>query len=140
MGRPLRAAQGGLVYHTLNRANARLTIFDDDGDFAAFEGILADAVTRYAMRLLAYCVMPNHFHLMLWPGGDGDLSRFMQWLTLTHIQRWHTHRHSTGSGHLYQGRFKSFHVQSDDHFLTVCRYVERNALRAKLVPQSEDWR
>ena len=92
MGRPLRAAQGGLVYHTLNRANARLTIFEDDGDFAAFEGILADAVTRYAMRLLAYCVMPNHFHLLLWPRGEGDLSRFMQWLTLTHTQRWHAHR------------------------------------------------
>ena len=115
-----------------NRANARLTIFEDDGDFAAFERILADAVTRYAMRLLAYCVMPNHFHLLLWPRGDGDLSRFMQWLTLTHTQRWHAHRHTAGCGHLYQGRFKSFPVQSDDHFLTVCRYVERNALRAGL--------
>jgi putative transposase len=140
MGRPLRAAQGGLVYHTLNRANGRLTIFEDDGDFAAFERILADAVTRYAMRLLAYCVMPNHFHLLLWPRGDGDLSRFMQWLTLTHTQRWHAHRHTAGSGHLYQGRFKSFPVQSDDHFLTVCRYVERNALRARLAPRAEDWR
>jgi Transposase IS200 like len=78
MRRPLRAAQGGLVYHTLYRANARLTIFEDDGDFAAFERILADTVTRYAMRLLAYCVMPNHFHLLLWPRGDGDLSRFMR--------------------------------------------------------------
>ncbi len=127
MGRPRRAAQGGLVYHTLNRANARLTIFEDEGDFIAFERILAEAVTRYGMRLLAYCVLPNHFHLLLWPRGDGDLSQFMQWLTLTHTQRWHAHHQSAGSGHLYQGRFKSFPVQSDDHFLAVCRYVERNA-------------
>jgi putative transposase len=83
MGRPPRAAPGGLVYHTLNRANARLAIFGDAGDFGAFERILAEAVIRYDMRLLAYCVMPNHFHLLLWPRGDGDLSQFMQWLTLT---------------------------------------------------------
>ena len=139
MGRPLRAAQGGLVYHTLNRANARLTIFEDEGDFTAFERILAEAVTRYGMRLLAYCLMPNHFHLLLWPRGDRDLSQFMQWLTLTHTQRWHAHHHTAGSGHLYQGRFKSFPVQSDDHFLTVCRYVERNALRAGLAERAEDW-
>jgi putative transposase len=92
------------------------------------------------MRLLAYCVMPNHFHLLLWPRGDGDLCQFMQWLTLTHTQRWHAHHHTAGSGHLYQGRFKSFPVQSDDHFLTVCRYVERNALRAGLAAGAEDWR
>jgi putative transposase len=78
MGRRLLAAQGGLVYYTLNRASARLTIFEDDGDFVAFEWILADALTRRAMRLLAHCVMPNHFHLLLWPRDDGDLSRFMQ--------------------------------------------------------------
>jgi putative transposase len=140
MGRPLRAAPGGLVYHTLNRANARLAIFGDDGDFGAFEAILAEAVSRFDARLLAYCVMPNHFHLLLWPRGDGELSQFMQWLTLTHTQRWHAHHRTAGSGHLYQGRFKSFPVQSDDHFLTVCRYVERNALRAGLAPRAEDWR
>jgi putative transposase len=140
MGRPLRAAVGGLIYHTLNRANARLAIFEKEADFAAFEQIIAEALIRSDMRLLAYCVMPNHFHLSLWPRGDGDLSNFMRWLTLTHTQRWHAHRHTAGSGHLYQGRFKSFPVQSDDHFLTVCRYVERNALRAGLVTRAEDWR
>ena len=140
MGRPRRAAQGGLVDHTLNCANARLSIFEHDGDFTAFERLLAEAVTRYAMRVLAYCLMPNHFHLLLWPRGDGDLSQFMQWLTLTHTQRWHAYHHAAGSGHLYQGRFKSFPVQSDDHFLTICRYVQRNALRAGLAVQAEDWR
>jgi putative transposase len=114
-----------LVYHTLNRAKARLTIFEDDGDFAAFERILADAVTRYAMRLLAYCLMPNHFHLLLWPRGDGDLSRFMQWLTLTHTQRWHAHRHTIGCGRRYQGRFKSSPVQTPAEEEAVQRSIRR---------------
>ena len=140
MSRPPRAAEGGLIYHALNRANARLAIFDDDGDYDAFDRVLAEAVDRHRMRLLAYCVMPNHFHLVVWPGGDGDLSRFMSWLTMTHTQRWHAHHRSAGSGHLYQGRFKSFPVQDDGHLITVCRYVERNALRAGLVAWAEDWR
>ena len=140
MGRPLRHAPGGLVYHVLNRANGRLAIFARDGDYEAFERILGEAVPRVAMRLLAYCLMPNHWHLLLWPRADGDLSRFVGWLTLTHTQRWHAHHHTTGSGHLYQGRFKSFPVQDDGHFLTVCRYVERNPLRAGLVPRAELWR
>jgi putative transposase len=140
MPRPPRAAEGGLVYHALNRANARLAIFEADEDYAAFERVLAEAVARYDMRLLAYCLMPNHFHLLLWPRTDGDLSEFMRWLTMTHTQRWHACRRSAGTGHLYQGRFKSFPVESDEHFLTVCRYVERNALSATAVDRAEDWR
>jgi putative transposase len=140
MPRPKRAAEGGLIYHVLNRANARLTIFETDDDYAAFERVLAEAVARFDPRLLAYCLMPNHFHLLLWPRGDGDLSQFMRWLTLTHTQRWHANHGTAGTGHLYQGRFRSFPVQSDEHFLTVCRYVERNSLRGKLVKRAEDWR
>jgi len=127
------------VYHVLNRANARMTIFEKAEDYAAFERVLEEAVQRTKMRLLAYCVLSSHWHLVVWPEEDGDLSRFVGWLTLTHTQRWHAHRHSTGSGHVYQGRFKSFPVQDDEHFLTVCRYVERNALRADLVRRAEDW-
>jgi putative transposase len=140
MGRPLRAAAGGYVYHVLNRANARMQIFGDDADYEAFERVLVEAVERTETRLLAYCVMPNHWHLVVWPRQDGELSRFVGWLTLTHTQRWHAHRHSTGSGHVYQGRFKSFPIQEDEHFLTVARYVERNALRARLVRRAENWR
>jgi putative transposase len=140
MGRPKRAAEGGLVYHVLNRANARMTIFENEGDYEAFERVLEEAVARTKTRLLAYCVMPNHWHFVLWPQDDGELSNFTGWLTLTHTQRWHVHRQSIGSGHVYQGRFKSFPVQEDQHFYTVCRYVERNALRAHLVGQAEDWR
>jgi putative transposase len=116
-----------------------MTIFEKPADYDAFEQVLQEAVERTQMRLLAYCVMPNHWHLVLWPRKDGELSRFTGWLTLTHTQRWHAHRHSAGSGHVYQGRFKSFPIQADDHFYTVCRYVERNALRAKLVRRAEDW-
>jgi putative transposase len=140
MGRPLRNTPGGFVYHVLNRANARQPIFRKDEDYAAFERVLAEITERVGMRILAYCLMPNHWHLVLWPRSDGDLSTFMRLLTLTHTQRWHSHRGTTGSGHLYQGRFKSFVVAKDDYLLTVCRYVERNALRAKLVKQAENWR
>jgi putative transposase len=140
MGRPRRAADGGLVYHVLNRGNARMTIFDGDADFEAFENILEEAVERFGTDLLAWCLMPNHWHLVLRPHADGELSRFVGWLTLTHTQRWHAHRKSPGSGHLYQGRFKSFPVQDEQHFLSVCRYVERNALRARLVRRAQDWR
>ena len=102
--------------------------------------MLAEALAAVPVRLLAYCLMPNHWHLLLWPTLDGQLGRFMQRLTVTHVRRWHEHRHSTGRGHVYQGTFKSFPVQEDRHFLKVARYVERNALRADLVDRAEDWR
>jgi putative transposase len=140
MGRPLRSAVGDVIYHVVNRANARLPIFDKPADYEAFERALGEAHERLPMRTLAYCLMPNHWHLVLWPRQDGDLSRFMAWLTLTHTQRWHAHHQSAGSGHLYQGRYKSFPVQASEHFLMVCRYVERNALRAGLAQRAEDWR
>ena len=140
MGRPHRSALGGYVYHVLNRANARMTIFEKDGDYEAFENVLLQAVERTRTRLLAYCVMPNHWHLLVWPRHDGELSKFVGWLTLTHTQRWHAHRHSAGAGHLYQGRFKSFPIEENDHLYTAARYVERNARRANLVPRAEQWR
>ena len=83
MGRPQRAAEGGYIYHVLNRANARMTIFDNDGDYEAFAQVLAEAVERTETRLLAYCLMPNHWHLLVWPRKGGELSRFVGWLTLT---------------------------------------------------------
>lgn len=84
-----------------------------DGDYAAFERILAETQARIPMRILAWCLMPNHWHLVLWPQFDGALSQFMRLATLTHTHRWHAHRASTGTGHLYQGRYKAFAVQDD---------------------------
>jgi putative transposase len=142
MPRHARIAPGGLVYHVLNRAVARLPLFQKDGDYAAFERVMAEALLLHPMRVLAYCVMPNHWHLVLWPlpGGTGDLGRFMQRLTVRHVRRWREHRHRVGWGHVYQGTYKSFPVQDDEHYLRVCRYVERNALRSGLVARAEDWR
>ena len=117
-----------------------MTIFEKDGDYAAFEDALSEAHEHVPMRMVTYCLMPNHWHFVLWPLKDGDLSTFMHWLTLTHVQRWHAYHNTAGLGHLYQGRFKSFPVESDDHFFTVCRYVERNALRASLADRAEHWR
>ncbi len=131
---------GGIVYHVLNRANAKKQIFETTGDYKAFEKALGEASERVNMRILTYCIMPNHWHLVLWPIKDGDLSKFVGWLTLTHTQRWHAFHDTAGTGHLYQGRFKSFPVQSDEHLLMVCRYVERNPLRAGLVRRAEHWR
>jgi putative transposase len=129
-----------MVYHALNRGNARALIFEDDGDYEMFEEILSQGRERVRMRILSYCLMPNHWHLVLWPRKDGDLSDFMYWVGMTHTQRWHAKYETTGSGHLYQGRYKSFPLQQDEHFLQVCRYVERNALRARLVRRAENWR
>ena len=140
MPRRARQVVGGLIYHVLNRAVGRIQLFKRDADYLAFEGVLAEALQRHPVPLLDYCVMPNHWHLVLWPQKDADLSKLMFWLTMTHAQRWrHAHR-LVGLGPLYQGRFKAFPTQTDDHFLTLCRYTEANALRAKLVRRAEDWR
>ncbi len=139
MPRHKRIAKGNLVYHVLNRANGRLRIFKKAGDFAAFEQILAEGLARFDMRLCGYCIMSNHWHLVLWPRHDGDLSAFMKWLTVTHSHRWHGAHRTVGIGHLYQGRYKSFPVQDRAYYLTLLRYVESNPLRAELVKRSADW-
>lgn len=139
MARPHRASAGGFAYHVMNRSAGGVEIFSSPADYQAFERTLAEARQREPVRMCAYALMPNHFHLVLWPRCDKQLSSFMQWLSMTHTQRYRTHRHTVGSGHLYQSRFKSFPIQEDDHFLTVCRYVERNPLRAHLVEKAQDW-
>jgi putative transposase len=129
-----------MIFHCLNRSVARMTLFEKDGDYEAFERVLEEAHARVPLRILDYTVMPNHWHLVVWPESDGDVSEFFQWLTVTHSMRWHAHYHTSGSGHLYQGRFKSFPVQDDEHLLMVLRYVERNPVRAGLVKRVERWR
>ncbi len=141
MGRPLRITQPGLAYHVLNRRVMRLPLFQKDDDYAAFERVLAESLERPdAPDLLAWCLMPNHWHLVVHARARTNLSTWMQRLTVTHTHRWHAHTRTAGEGPLYQGRFKSFPVQQEAHFLTLCRYVEANARRAKLVKRAEDWR
>ncbi|QDU90193.1 Transposase IS200 like protein [Pirellulimonas nuda] len=139
MPRTSRASAGNVCYHVLNRGNARMTVFHKDEDYAAFLKLLGEANERVSMRLLAFCLMPNHFHLVAWPRRDGDLSRWMQWLLTAHVRRYH--RHYRSSGHVWQGRFKAFPVESDDHLLTVMRYVERNPIAAKTIPirKAQNW-
>jgi putative transposase len=138
MPRTARAAVADMAYHVINRGNGKARVFHDEADFDAFVRLLGEASDRVAMRIAAWCVMPNHFHLVLWPPSDDGLSRWMQWLMTAHVRR-HHRRHAT-SGHLWQGRFKAFPIQRDDHLLTVVRYVERNPVRAGLVSRAEDWR
>jgi len=112
MPRTARASLGGWCYHVLNRGNARAEVFHKDADYAAFINLFEPACDRVPMRILGYCLMPNHFHLVLWPHKDGDLGRWMQWLMTSHVRRYH--RHYGGSGHVWQGRFKAFPIQEDD--------------------------
>ncbi len=137
MPRTARAATGGICCHLLNRGNGGMRLFDESEDYAAFVALLPRACDRVAMRVIAWCLMPNHFHLVVWPHENGELACWMQWLMTSHVRRHHK-RHGT-AGHLWQGRFKCFPVQSDAHLWTVLRYVERNPLRANLVKRAEDW-
>jgi putative transposase len=115
-------------------------MFSGENDYQAFEKILHEGTTRAKVLLFAYCLMPNHWHLVLSPLADGHLSRFMHWVTTTHSRRWQLAHGSEGHGAVYQGRFKALPIKDDHHFLWVCRYVERNPLRAGLVERAEHWR
>lgn len=139
MPRTARVAPGGMVFHVLNRGVGRMQIFDHERDYAAFRRVVEETLRVAPIRICAYCWMPNHWHFVLWPQGDGELSGFVQRMTNMHTQRWQRAKQRVGYGHLYQGRFKSFPVETDEHFYTVVRYVERNALRAGLVPRAEVW-
>src|SRR3954464_11977369 len=110
MPRPLRRIDAGDIYHVLNRGNGRRNLFAKSADFQAFVKLLADALGRFEVDLLAFCLMSNHWHLLLRPRRDRELSRMMAWLTVTHARRHHAHYPNPGSGHVYQGRFKSFPV------------------------------
>jgi putative transposase len=137
MPRTIRACFGGHVYHVLNRGNGQADVFHSLEDFASFVGLMQEANQKVSMRLVGYCLMMNHFHLMLWPHEDGDISRWMQWLMTTHVRKYHL-KYQT-SGHVWQGRYKSFMVNEEEHYLTVLRYIERNPIRAGLVTRCEDW-
>ena len=139
MARSARQTADNLVFHVLNRGNGRMPIFIKDGDFKAFVKLLEEGRRRVGMRILCYCLMGNHWHLVLWPRRGEDLSRFIGWVCTTHVRRWRTYRRSVGEGHVYQGRFKSFVVQDDGHFLTLMRYVEANPLRAGMTRRAESW-
>jgi REP-associated tyrosine transposase len=140
MPRRRRTGSAGLIFHVINRGAKRSQLFESASEYAAFENLLFDTREAVQIPLLAYCLMPNHWHLVVWPERDQDLSQFMHHLTCTHAQRWNARRGISGEGAVYQGRFKAIPVERDDHFLRLCRYVERNPLRAGLVRLVNEWR
>ena len=140
MPRAARQCPGDYVYHIWNRAAGRLRLFKKDSEYLAFERILTEAHRLHPLRLLEWCLMPNHWHFVVWPQRDGEVTSFFRWLTHTHAMRAITHRSVLGMGPLYQGRFKSLPVQADDHLLTLLRYVQRNPVRAKLARRAASWR
>jgi putative transposase len=123
----------------MNRANRKSRIFHEEDDYWAFMQVMVAATRKFEMRLLAYCIMPNHWHLVMWPSEGDAVPAYMHWLTSTHVQRYHRAHGLVGTGHLYQGRYHSVPVQSDRHLLTVLRYVEGNPVRAGFVTRAEDW-
>ena len=140
MPRSHRVDVGGEIYHCLNRSVGRQQIFHEAGDYQLFESILEEVNNITNVDILAYTIMPNHWHLVLRPEADGDLSDFMKRLTVTHTQRYRVQTKTVGEGPVYQGRYKSFLIQEDTHLLTVLRYVERNPLTAKLVTDPLGWK
>ncbi len=120
-----------MVYHALNRGNNRADVFGGPEDHEAFLRSLAKTQERYPFRLFGYCLMTNHFHLLLRPGAGQSISRIVQSLTVAHTWRYHK-RHRT-VGHVWQGRFRSPVIEDDEHLLVVLRYIEANPLRAGMV-------
>lgn len=139
MSRRRAHGSGGLVFHVLNRGVRRLRLFERPEDYWLFLRVFAETQRDLPIRCLSYCLMPNHFHLVLWPLQDLELSTFMLRLTTKHSKRWHIWKGTTGTGHVYQDRYKALPVATDLHFLRLCRYVERNPVRAGLVSDARLW-
>jgi putative transposase len=131
---------GGLVFHVMNRGSRRGSLFESRGQYDHYEWLLRKAIVDHSIRVLAFCAMPNHVHLVVWPENDAQLPAFMHWLTGTHGARWRIANDTVGQGAVSQGRYKAVPVQHDHHFLSVARYVERNPIRAGLVTRAEQWR
>ena len=139
MTRTLRQTPPGAIHHVVNRGNRRKVIFHHDGDYQAFTDVLREACEKFRMRLIAYSLMPNHWHLVLWTDPDVSLSAFMHWLTSTHVRRYHMHYQLVGKGHLYQARYRNDVCGDERHLLAAIRYVEANPVAAKLVTRACEW-
>lgn len=136
--RPRSASTTGF-FHVVNRSVRKVPLFQSPRDYRGFLLVLNEGLERYPVRLISYCVLSTHWHLVVGPVGMERLSRLIQWVSATHAQRWHRRKNSVGEGPVYQGRFKSVPVEASAHLLRVCRYVERNALTAGLVRKAQDW-
>jgi putative transposase len=140
MPRRRRISPDGFVQHIVNRGDHRETLFHKPADFRAFLALMAEAAFRVPMRIVAYCIMRNHFHLLLWPYHGIDLPAYMQLLMNLHIQRYLRHYPPESRGHIYQGRYTNSLIEGDHSFLRVMRYVEANALTAGIVNRAEHYK
>src|SRR5208282_3073025 len=137
MARPLRIEYPGAVYHVTNRGNEKKAIFKVDQDRETFLDVLAHVNKRYNWFCHAYCLMDNHYHLLV-ETLDGNLSIGMRQLNGVYTQAYN--KKCSRTGHLFQGRYKAILIQKDSHLLEVCRYVVLNPVRAGLVEQPGDWK
>lgn len=137
MPRTARAIVANYCYHVINRANKRARVFHEDADYSQFLALISRAQARLHLPILSACLMPNHIHLVVQPCDARDLARWTHWVFTTHV-RWYHAKYET-TGRIWQGRYKAFAAEHDQHLLAVMRYVERNALRARLVEAAEDW-
>lgn len=140
MARSPRIDIGGYPYHILNRSNGGFEMFRNEKEYRAFESLLYETIELVGIRILAYCIMPNHWHIVAYPEQQGQMPDFVKRMSQSHAQLLHLQRNNVGTGHVYQDRYKSFPIQHDQHLLQVLRYVERNPVRAKLVASAHDWR
>jgi REP element-mobilizing transposase RayT len=136
MARPLRIEYPGALYHVTSRGDRQEAIFDDDQDRTTFLNVLAEVVSRFHWRCHAYCLMGNHYHLMI-ETPEGNLTKGMRQLNGVYTQ-WSNRRHKR-SGHLFQGRYKAILVDQDSHFLELARYIVLNPVRADMVKRPGQW-
>jgi|EndMetStandDraft_3_1072993.scaffolds.fasta_scaffold07455_3 putative transposase len=140
MPRSRRISPDGFVQHVVNRGDHRDAIFHKPSDFRAFLAVIAEAAYRIPVRILAYCIMRNHFHLVLWPYEGKDLPAFMQLVMNIHINRYLRHYPPSSPGHIYQGRYANPLVETGPALLRVIRYVEANGFSAGLVKRAEHYK
>jgi putative transposase len=124
-------------YHVVNRGNERKQVFYSLADYRAFLSWVKEFKGIFDIHVIAYCLMPNHFHLLLSPKVGQNLSKFMHRLMTKQIPNFRKLHNSIG--HIWQGRYKPFPVQKDSHLITAMRYIERNPVRANLVENARDW-
>ena len=140
MPRRLRHSLRGTVFHVMNRAVKRTVLFETPPDYEAFLAVITEGLQRFKIKVVAYCVMPNHWHFVVICDRIEELSKWMHWVAGTHGIRWNAARGCRGTGSVYQGRFTAVPVETQTSLMRVCRYVERNALRKGIVASAEDWR
>src|SRR5262249_23282775 len=136
MPRRLRHDKAGWFYHAMNRAVRGTTLFATPDDYAVFEQVLLQALQIVPVRLVEYSAMPNHWHMIVSPTVDLQLPTFMHRFEGLHAKQWHKTHGTSGTGAVYQGRYKAIEIQTDRQFLSVCRYIARNAKKAGLVARA----